>query len=286
MPGFSTVTNAAAPALAVAGAFTQALEAVTGFCPADARTGAAINAHAVTIAINWKCMRQYLRAPETIPPIPEAPEALRHPRHLRPLRHLTCAPRPWTGGGGGGYCHHMTSRTVVLLLTVGWVGCSSEPSRPAAPPATAAPAAATAPVEPPANRKYLLERVDDAAVVQLYADGFAALPLKEKTLIWHLYEAALAGRDIFIDQKHRSALEMRGILEQIVAHPQGVDPATLAEIQRYTKLFWINNGPYNNLTARKFVLKCTPQAFAAAAKASAQTGRRSRRSRANRSTRC
>ena len=26
-------------------------------------------------------------------------------------------------------------------------------------------------------------------------------------------------------------------------------PATLAEIQRYTKLFWINSGPYNNLTA-------------------------------------
>ena len=36
-------------------------------------------------------------------------------------------------------------------------------------------------------------------------------------------------------------------------------PATLAEIQRYTKLFWINNGPYNNLTARKFVLSSRPR---------------------------
>ena len=41
--------------------------------------------------------------------------------------------------------------------------------------------------------------------------------------------------------------------------PTGVDAATLAEIQRYTKLFWINTGPYNNLTARKFVLTCTPR---------------------------
>jgi hypothetical protein len=41
-------------------------------------------------------------------------------------------------------------------------------------------------------RKYLLEQVDDAAVVQLYADGFASLPLREKTLIWHLTRAALA----------------------------------------------------------------------------------------------
>ena len=39
-------------------------------------------------------------------------------------------------------------------------------------------------------------------------------------------------------------------------------PPTLGEIQRYTKLFWINTGPYNNLTARKFVLTCTPEAAA------------------------
>jgi dipeptidyl-peptidase-3 len=128
------------------------------------------------------------------------------------------------------------------------------------------------PVPDPSTRKYLLERVDDAAVVQYYADGFSALPLREKTLIWHLYRAALAGRDIFIDQRHHSALEMRGILDQIVAHPQGIDPATFAEIQRYTKYFWINNGPYNNLTARKFVLKTTPEAFAAAAKAAQAAG--------------
>ena len=109
-------------------------------------------------------------------------------------------------------------------------------------------------------------------MVQLYADGFSSLPLKEKTLIWHLYQAAIAGRDIFFDQKHASALEMRAVLEQIVARPQGVDAATLSEVQRYTKLFWINDGPYNNLTARKFVLKGTPQAFAAAAKIAAQHG--------------
>jgi dipeptidyl-peptidase-3 len=107
--------------------------------------------------------------------------------------------------------------------------------------------------------------VDDAAVVQLYADGFAALPLREKTLIWHLSQAAIAGRDIFIDQKHEDALAMRAVLEAIVTKPQGVDPGALREIQRYTKLFWINNGPYNNLTARKFVLNLPPEQFLKAA---------------------
>ena len=123
------------------------------------------------------------------------------------------------------------------------------------------------------ERQYLLERVDEAAVVQLYADGFDALPLNDKILIWHLYQAAIAGRDIFYDQRYAHSLEMRDVLEAIIAHPDG-DEATLAEVRRYTKLFWVNTGPYNNLTARKFVLGCTPQAFAAAAHAAAKRGAR------------
>ena len=133
----------------------------------------------------------------------------------------------------------------------------------------------TVPAPSPVDtRKYLLERVDEAAVVQLYADGFAELPVQEKILIFHLYQAALAGRDIYYDQRYASNLEMRDVLEEILTHADGIDPATLAEIRRYTKLFWINTGPYNNLTARKFVLKTTPGAFAAAAARAAANGAR------------
>jgi hypothetical protein len=124
------------------------------------------------------------------------------------------------------------------------------------------------------TRRYLLERVDEAAVVQLYADGFAELPLREKILVFHLYQAALAGRDIYYDQRYPANLEMRDVLEEILTHASGVDAASLAEIQRYTKLFWLNTGPYNNLTARKFVLKITPEAFAAAASSAAASGAR------------
>jgi len=122
------------------------------------------------------------------------------------------------------------------------------------------------------ERQYLLERVGEAAVAQLYADGFTDLPREQKTLIWHLYRAALAGRDIFYDQRYAHNLEMREVLEEIVTHPDGIDPSTFAEIERYTKLFWINSGPYNNLTARKFVLKCTPAAFAAATQQAQSNG--------------
>jgi dipeptidyl-peptidase-3 len=93
------------------------------------------------------------------------------------------------------------------------------------------------------ERRYLLEQVDDAVVAQIYADGFEPLPLGEKILIWHLSLAALAGRDIFYDQRYAHNLEMREVLEEILTHAAGVDPATLQEIQRYTRLFWINTGP-------------------------------------------
>ena len=125
------------------------------------------------------------------------------------------------------------------------------------------------------DRKFLLEQVDDAAVVQYYADGFESLPLDQKTLIWHLYQAALAGRDIYYDQRYQHSLEMRELLEEILTHPEGVDLNVLAEIRRYTKLFWINSGPYNNLTARKFVLKCTPEELRAAAHAAVKRPLRS-----------
>ena len=105
------------------------------------------------------------------------------------------------------------------------------------------------------SRPYLLERVDDAALVQLYADGFTALPVDQKILIWHLYEAAIAGRDIYTDQRYVHNLAMRDFLESLVLHDAALPADVAPEIWRYTKLFWINSGPFNNLTSRKFTLK-------------------------------
>jgi len=124
------------------------------------------------------------------------------------------------------------------------------------------------------TRTYLVEQVDDAAVVQYYADGFEALPLGQKVLIWHLSRAALAGRDIYYDQRYRHSLEMREVIEEILVHGDAVAADVLAKIRRYAKLFWINSGPHNNLTARKFVLMCRPAELLEAARAAANAGAR------------
>jgi dipeptidyl-peptidase-3 len=125
-------------------------------------------------------------------------------------------------------------------------------------------------------RPYQLEQIDDAAVVQLYADGFAALSHDDKLLVWHLSLAARAGRDIYYDQRYRHNLAMRDILEEILTHAEGIPTSTLDELTRYTKLFWINTGPYNNLTARKFVLALPERALVEAAEIALKNGARFR----------
>ena len=162
------------------------------------------------------------------------------------------------------------SKAVGLRLLLVWgtvmsvsLGCNSQVDQGA--PGGSSSASST-------KRSYLLERVDDVAVVQLYADGFERLEIREKVLIWHLYEAALAGRNIYYDQRYQHNLEMREIFEEILTHAEGVDPDTLREIERYAKLFWINTGPFNNITARKFVLRTTSTELADAIRAASAAG--------------
>lgn len=124
----------------------------------------------------------------------------------------------------------------------------------------------------PAERPYLLERIGDAAVVQVYADSFKDLPLEQKKLAWHLYQAAIAARDIYYDQRHAQSLTIRDLMEAIVVVPDVAPEPVRQKIERYTKLFWINNGPYHNLTARKFVIECTRDELAAAVNKAAASG--------------
>src|ERR1700704_4001631 len=84
------------------------------------------------------------------------------------------------------------------------------------------------------DRRYLLERVGEAAGVQLDAGGFRDLSLNDQILVWHLYQAALAGRDIFYDQRYAHSLEMRDVLEAILTHAEHVDPPTRTDVERYT----------------------------------------------------
>ena len=75
---------------------------------------------------------------------------------------------------------------------------------------------------------------------------------------------------------------MREVLEEILTHhpaarqasPELPSSSVIGEIRRYAKLFWINSGPHGSITARKFVLKCTPGELTQAAHDAARHGAR------------
>jgi dipeptidyl-peptidase-3 len=128
-----------------------------------------------------------------------------------------------------------------LALTLGAAGCGRETTDGMGDDSAGGP------------RPRLLETIDDFAIVPVYADGFEALSPRERSLAFYLYRAALAGRDITYDQLGQWNLEVRDLLEEIVMHPRELSPTVLSQLQRYLKLFWINNGNHNDRTKEKFL---------------------------------
>jgi len=122
------------------------------------------------------------------------------------------------------------------------------------------------------ERKYRLDKIGPAQIVQLYADGFEELSQREKIFCYYMYLASVAARDISIDQHHQDALEVRDLFEEIYKHSSVIEPAVSEKITAYLKLFWVNNGFYDNLTSRKFVPECTFEEFRQAALAAQSAG--------------
>ena len=108
----------------------------------------------------------------------------------------------------------------------------------------------------PADRRYLLERIGEAAVVQVYADGFRdSAAARQDARLASVRRRRIAGRDIFYDQRYAHNLEMRDVLEAIVTHRRRRRPARRSPRSSATpSCSGSTPGPYNNLTARKFVL--------------------------------
>ncbi|MFO1078730.1 MAG: peptidase M49 [Planctomycetota bacterium] len=146
----------------------------------------------------------------------------------------------------------------------------------AAEPAAAKPAAAgidDSGATPTADgRRYLLERVDKTAIVQLYADGFQGLPLRDKLLAYHLTQAAIAGRDIYIDQRFEYNLPLRWLLESLFLVKDRLPAEVATEVDRYCRLFWVNNGIHDNLSTRKVLLRLSWEQFEAACEVARRAG--------------
>ena len=63
--------------------------------------------------------------------------------------------------------------------------------------------------------KYLADEFADLKIIRYRIPGWESLTLNQKEYIYHLSEAAKAGRDIFWDQNFKYGLKVRKVLENI-----------------------------------------------------------------------
>ena len=104
-----------------------------------------------------------------------------------------------------------------------------------------------------APQSSLVDRIGNTGFVQLQADGFHVLTAKQQALAYWLYQASIATDPVFYDQMSRFGLRQKRLIEETVAHPQGIDPQLAAKITEFAKLFWANRGNHNETTAQKFL---------------------------------
>ena len=116
-----------------------------------------------------------------------------------------------------------------------------------------------------ADHSTLADRVGTTGFVQLEADSFQTLTLKEQTLAYWLTQASIAIDPINYDQNSIWGLRQKALLEEILRHGEGVNPQALRKITDFTKLFWANRGNHNEMTAQKFLPEFTFEYLKAAA---------------------
>ena len=104
------------------------------------------------------------------------------------------------------------------------------------------------------NFEYANERFADLQMLRYKVEGFNNLTLKQKTLIYHLSEAALYGRDILFDQNGKYNLRIRQILETIyVSKKTDHQSDDFKAMETYLKRVWFSNGIHHHYGCDKFV---------------------------------
>ena len=102
--------------------------------------------------------------------------------------------------------------------------------------------------------KYTNEQFVDIQMLRYKVEGFEQLSLRQKTLIYHLSEAALAGRDILFDQNGRYNLRIREMLETVYRDYKGDRKSKdFQGLTLYLKRVWFSAGIHHHYGNEKFV---------------------------------
>jgi dipeptidyl-peptidase III len=112
------------------------------------------------------------------------------------------------------------------------------------------------------NFKYKVDQFADLQILRYQAKDFETLTPKQKTLVYYLYEAGLAGRDIIYDQNFKHNLRIRKTLETIVSSYKGdQNTEDFRKFMVYAKRVWFSNGVHHHYSTKKMIPEITPEYF-------------------------
>ena len=111
----------------------------------------------------------------------------------------------------------------------------------------------------PSDFDWTVDRFADIEVLRYQVPDFENLTLNQKLLIYHLTEAALAGRDILWDQNNRYNLDLRQLLENVYTNYTGDrDSKDFKAFEKYLKQVWFANGNHHHYSNDKFTPEFSP----------------------------
>lgn len=131
--------------------------------------------------------------------------------------------------------------------------------------ASAASALPGAPAEAPAIK--VLGTVDDVVVAAYPPTGFDRLTPAERTLAYHLTQAALAGDGIFTLQTSRYARPVTQAMTRLLAGKDKLDPALRDKLVTYRYRLFLNHGIHDVKTGQKLLPPFTREELGKAARA-------------------
>lgn len=148
-------------------------------------------------------------------------------------------------------------RTLALLLFGAFLVFSC--TQPAPPPATTA----------ASDDRVVLDTFADLQILRYDLPGWDELDLRQKTFIYYLSEAALAGRDIIYDQHCKHNLAVRKTLEAIFETYSGDrTTADWKAFEVYAKRVWFSSGIHHHYNEGKIMPEFSQEYFAALVNAS------------------